>query len=120
MSERTYLARHRTFEVLAAAKEYSGIGQVFMLSSVLGTNCNIQVRRYIKSGLNDPKDPEHWQARYPTDMPWTALHSSDELICSVKPARDLLSGVNLCVCLISCETGLQNICWTQKLRTPRV
>jgi len=77
MSDRTYVARQRTFQVLSAAKEHVGISDA---------------RKYIRSSLQSPKDSEHFIASGGrTELPWTALHSSDQMSCTAQPARDILS-----------------------------
>merc|ERR1711865_745739 len=85
MHERSYVARQRTFQVLAEAKEYTGIAHS---------------RKYITS-QNQMEDPKGsiprgnadglYRAQHQTEMPWTALHTSDRMRCTAKPARDVLS-----------------------------
>eukprot|EP00656_Telonema_subtile_P038885 TRINITY_DN44047_c0_g1_i1.p1 TRINITY_DN44047_c0_g1~~TRINITY_DN44047_c0_g1_i1.p1 ORF type:complete len:494 (-),score=133.60 TRINITY_DN44047_c0_g1_i1:40-1521(-) len=75
MSDRSYLARQRTFQVISQAKEYKGIAES---------------RRYIKSAIQDT-DTQHYHAARDTELPWTALHSSDQMVCTAQPARNILS-----------------------------
>lgn len=85
MNERSYAARQRTFQLLSHAKQHTGIEHS---------------RKYIRS-THEMRDPKGsipgstadglYRAAHPTEMPWTALHTTDKMHCTAKPARDILS-----------------------------
>ena len=85
MNERSYAARQRTFQLLSHAKEHTGIEH--SRKYIKSTHEMRDVKGSIPGGTADGL----YRAAHPTEMPWTALHTTDKMHCTAKPARDILA-----------------------------